>query len=55
MKISLEDFNAKVGRKDIFKPTARNESLHETVFFIVTTIKPSNPVRTHQVDELHII
>jgi hypothetical protein len=29
MKILLGDFNAKVGRKDIFKPTIGNESLHE--------------------------
>jgi hypothetical protein len=29
MKISLGDFNAKVGRKDIFKPIIGNESLHE--------------------------
>jgi hydroxypyruvate isomerase len=29
MKILLEDFNAKVGREDIFKPTIENESLHE--------------------------
>jgi hypothetical protein len=29
MKILLEDFNAKVGREDIFKPTIGNESLHE--------------------------
>jgi hypothetical protein len=28
MKILL-DFNAEVGREDIFKPTVRNESLHE--------------------------
>jgi hypothetical protein len=28
MKILL-DFNAKAGRKDIFKPTIGNESLHE--------------------------
>jgi hypothetical protein len=30
MKILLGDCNAKVGRKDIFKPTIGNESLHET-------------------------
>jgi hypothetical protein len=29
MKILLGDVNAKVGREDIFKPTIRNESLHE--------------------------
>jgi exonuclease III len=29
MKILLGDFNAKVGREDILKPTIRNESLHE--------------------------
>jgi hypothetical protein len=28
MKILLEDFSAKVGRENIFKPTIRNESLH---------------------------
>ena len=29
MKILLGDFNAKVGRENIFKPTAGNESLHQ--------------------------
>jgi endonuclease/exonuclease/phosphatase family metal-dependent hydrolase len=29
MKILLGDFNAKVGREDIFKPSVVNESLHE--------------------------
>jgi hypothetical protein len=29
MKILLGDFNAKVGKEDIFKPTIVNESLHE--------------------------
>jgi hypothetical protein len=29
VKILLVDFNAKVGRKDNFKPTIGNESLHE--------------------------
>jgi hypothetical protein len=29
MKILLADFNAKVRREDIFKPTIGNESLHE--------------------------
>jgi hypothetical protein len=29
MKILLGDFNAKVGRKNIFKPTIGNKSLHQ--------------------------
>ena len=29
MKILLEDFSAKVGRENIFKPTIGNESLHQ--------------------------
>jgi len=29
MKIVLGDFNAKVGRENIFKPTIRNESLRQ--------------------------
>ena len=29
MKILLGDFNAKVGRENIFKPTVGNESLHQ--------------------------
>jgi len=29
IKIILEDFNAKLRRQTIFKPTIRNESLHE--------------------------
>jgi CMP-2-keto-3-deoxyoctulosonic acid synthetase len=29
MKILLGDFNAKVGRENIFKPTIGNDSLHE--------------------------
>jgi hypothetical protein len=29
MKILLGDFNAKLGREDIFKPTVVNEILHE--------------------------
>jgi exonuclease III len=28
-KVLVGDFNAKVKREDIFKPTGRNESLHE--------------------------
>jgi len=30
LKMLLGDFNAKVRRKDIFKPVIGNESLHET-------------------------
>jgi hypothetical protein len=29
MKILLGDFNAKIGREDIFKPKIGNRSLHE--------------------------
>jgi hypothetical protein len=29
MKIWIGDFNAKVGKEDIFKPTVGNDSLHE--------------------------
>ena len=29
MKFLLGDFNAKVGRENIFKPTIENESLHQ--------------------------
>jgi len=31
MKILLRDFNAEVGREDVFKPTIGNESLHEII------------------------
>jgi hypothetical protein len=31
MKILLGDFNAKVGRENIFKPTTGNESLHHDI------------------------
>jgi exonuclease III len=37
VKILLGDFNAKVGRKNIFKPTLWNESLHQ--------VKNNNGVR----------
>jgi hypothetical protein len=29
MKFFLEDFNAKLGREDIFRPSIENENLHQ--------------------------
>jgi hypothetical protein len=34
MKILSGDFNAKVGREDIFKPTIANESLPEVIMIM---------------------
>jgi hypothetical protein len=34
MRILLGDFNAKVGREDIFKPTIGNDSLHEIIIIM---------------------
>jgi endonuclease/exonuclease/phosphatase family metal-dependent hydrolase len=46
MKILLGDFNAKVGREDIFKPIIGNESLHETSNCKSTTF-PHHEVHKH--------
>jgi hypothetical protein len=35
MKIMLGDFNAELGREDIFKPTTGNESLHRASMIVV--------------------
>jgi exonuclease III len=35
MKILLGDFNAKVGRKNIFKPTSGNDRQHQNVIIMV--------------------
>jgi hypothetical protein len=34
MKKFLEDFNIKIGREDIFKPTIGNESLQEVLMIM---------------------
>jgi len=48
MKILLGDFNAKVGRENIFKPTIGNESLHQdsndSGVRIVNFVTPKNLV-----------
>jgi hypothetical protein len=35
MNILLRDFNAKVGREDIFKPKIRNVSVHKMIMIMV--------------------
>jgi len=35
MKILLGDFNTKVGRESIFKPTIGNDNLHQVVMIMV--------------------
>jgi hypothetical protein len=47
MKILLVDFNAKVGKEDIFKPTIGNRSLHE--------ISSDNGVRLSKVRCSHFV
>jgi hypothetical protein len=46
-KISLGDFNAKVSKKDIYKPTIGNESLHKIINYngvrVVKFITTKNP------------
>jgi hypothetical protein len=48
MKIILGDFNAKLGREDIFKPTNGNDSLHwdnnDNGVSIVHSLTPKNLV-----------
>jgi hypothetical protein len=48
MKIILGEFNAKVGRENIFKPTIGNESLHQNSndngVRTVNFVKTKNPV-----------
>jgi hypothetical protein len=48
IKILLGDFNGKVGRENIFKPTIRNESLHpdsnDNGVRIVNLATSKNPV-----------
>jgi hypothetical protein len=62
MKMLLGDFNAKGGRKDIFKPTIGNESLHEirngiglrVVNFITSKISQSKVQRSHITTSINI-
>jgi hypothetical protein len=53
MKILLGDFNSKVGRKDIFKPTIGNESLHEISNDI--GVKSSQEILLSKVQCFHIV
>jgi hypothetical protein len=63
MKILLGDFNAKVGRNDIFKPTIGNESLHEISndngirllnFAISKNLRVKNAMLPHRNIYLHL-
>ena len=53
MKILLRDFNAKLGRDDIFKLTVGNESLHQDSIVIIlkgsaTSVDPLINVKVFQ-------
>jgi hypothetical protein len=50
MKILLGDFSAKVGREDIFKPTAVNECLHE-----VRVVNFATPENLSKVQCSHVV
>jgi hypothetical protein len=53
MKILLDDFNVKVGREDIFKPTIGNDSSYEISndngVTVVNSAKSKNGCQKHHV------
>jgi hypothetical protein len=53
MKILLCDFDAKVGRGDVFKPTTANESLHEISNSNGVTVANCH-IQRHNCQEYHV-
>jgi hypothetical protein len=47
MKILLGNFNAKVGRKDIFKPTIGNENLQYATLTVKSMIYPHRNIHKY--------
>jgi hypothetical protein len=54
MEIFLGDFNAKVGKEDILKPTIGNESLHEIINYNGVSVNLTLEILSSRIQCSHI-